>query len=395
MIRVSLRQATQFILQKNYLSGSQAGNIVQLVTDLAGLPSSSLATPVLAARARIADFAPNQLLSALNRERPLLRSLLVRSVNYIIPAEAYPTWHAATARQRNKDFNAEFRLWGLPDNEEIERVSQAILDVIDDEPLAAEAIAERLPAGTVKTLTQTSRGGRVTETTNVVLALRWLTARGVLYAANESGDWRAESLVYAPLTYWYPGVDLSVEPGEAEAQRAVVRSYLAAFGPATEADISFWTGFGKSETQRATGGLSGETVLTMIEGIPGMLLTLRNQADALKTVELPDKPAVNVLPADDPFVTAHRASRARYFTDQKLQRQIFSGSGAAKPVILFDGQIVGMWSWQTDPHQDVISWQLLTAVDPAVTSAVQAEIEAKMENLAAFIDPDVIVQKAD
>jgi hypothetical protein len=294
---------------------------------------------------------------------------------YIVPVEQYPSLLAATARQRNQAFNTEFRLWGLPTNEEIESLGQAIMEVLGEQPETLAEIATRLKPEQVRELSQTSRGGRVTTTSTVALALRWLVAKGELTVSDISPDWRQEAPVYVRLSQAYPDLDLETLPSEAEAQKALARAYLAAFGPATEADLSAWTGFGKSETARATGSLSSETTLAMVEGIPGMLLLLKSQADALKAVEIPAIPIVNLLPADDPFPTAHRASRSRYFTDQKLQRQVFSSSGAAKPTILASGQIVGIWDWQTEEETEQLTCQLLAEVEPATVALIEAELE--------------------
>ncbi|MCB0192653.1 MAG: AlkZ family DNA glycosylase [Anaerolineae bacterium] len=384
MISVTLPQAMQFVLQKNYLARKQVSSLPQMVEDVAGLPADPLTTPFLAARARLADFKPDDLHSALEEKMTLLSSPLMRSAPYIVNAEQYLSFYAATVRQRRKDFNAEFRLWGIEDNAEIERLGNLILSIMEDAPLSAEAIITRLPVGAVKKYAQTSRGGRVTETTNVELALRWLVAQAQLYSANSSSDWCSEALVYGHFGDKYPDRDLIDLLSEAEAQKDLVHRYLAAFGPATEADISFWTGFGKSETARATGTLSNEMMMTMVQGSAGMLLSLKSQADALRQVELPAEPVVNVLPADDPFMTAHRASRARYFSDQKLQRRIFNSAGAAKPTILVNGQVVGFWSWEPTDEPSTLTWQLLTKVDPVVVPLIEAEIEQVAEFVEAM-----------
>ena len=122
----------------------------------------------------------------------------------------------------------------------------------------------------------------------------------------------------------------------------------------------------------------------MVPGIPGMLLSLKEQGDALKATELPDTPLINVLPADDPFSTAHRASRTRYFTDQKLQRQVFNSSGVAKPTILVNGQIVGVWTLQEDNGQQEIRWKLLTEVDTAIHPLIHDELQ----EIGTFLKPD-------
>jgi hypothetical protein len=388
MIRVTLALANHFILQKNHLTSEKATNITTLAKKLAGLPAEPATTPFLLARARLADFSSNEL----NQQRGLIKGLLMRNIYHIVPAENFATWHAATTRQRNQAFNAEFRLWGLETNDEIERLAGTILAGEAGQPATAEAIVANLPQDRVKILTQTSRGGRVSQTTNVDLALRWLVGRGEMGLVNLSPDWRAEMAAYAPLQKLYPNIDLTAAPGEAEAQKLLARAYLSAFGPATEADISFWTGFGKSETARAVAALRSETTLTMVEGIPGMLLTLKSQADALPAVELPATPIINILPADDPYPTAYRASRSRYFVDPSHQRHVFTNAGAARPAIVVNGQIVGMWDWTVENEQHRLTWQMFAQVDPAILPLIQTELA----QVGAFIHPHITLhQKTD
>lgn len=370
MIRTTLAQANQFILHKNFLASKNANSAAHVAEALAGLPASPRLTPFLAARIRLADFSPDQIL----HNNQLVCSPLLRSTPYFVPAERFAVWYAATARQRNQALNAEFRLWGLDTNAEVEQLGAQILAQLDDRPVTEAEISERVSP--VKELTQTSRGGRISTTTNVVLALHWLVATAQV-AQDYAADWRREQPVYRPFSVQYPDLDLSDLPAEAEAQKQVVRAYLAAFGPATEADISFWTGFGKSETARAIGALNRETELTLVPGIPGMLLMLKSQAEALAaTTAHPPQPVVNILPADDPYLTAHRASRIRYFADHSLQRQVFSGSGTSKPVVLINGQVAGVWQWM---ETEGVSWQPLDYMDSALTTAVEAEL-ARLAN---------------
>ncbi|MFN8455405.1 MAG: crosslink repair DNA glycosylase YcaQ family protein [Anaerolineae bacterium] len=375
MIRISQAQAAHFVLRQNYLAGQPGDDLLPLIRQLIGLPGDPDASAFLAARARLAHFQFDQLNAALFQTRTLLKSPLMRSASYIVEAERYPIWHVAAARQRNQDANSEFRLWGL-DPAEVERLEKVILE-LDDWPATAETISARLPLGLVRELSQTSRSGRVTTTSNVALILRWLVAKGRLGTSFDTPSGMhlagASHLIYAPLTLWYPNLDLSAAPGEAEAQAELVRAYLAAFGPASEADISFWSGFGKSETARAIATLARQTTLALVEGIPGMLLLLKAQTDALQAVSTPAEPIINLLPADDPFTTAHRASRSRYFSDQKLQRLVFSSSGAPQPTIVVNGQIVGVWAWAEEEQR--LTWQLLAEVDPALHPLIQREIE--------------------
>jgi hypothetical protein len=323
----------------------------------------------------------------------LIKAILMRTTSYIVSTADYPAWYAATRRQHNQAFNAEFRLWGL-DNAEVAGLGEAIMAALGQAAATVQTIIERLPEDLVKTLSRFSRGGREQRTSNVALVLAWLAARGKLAVGLDwpppSDNWQVEELAYAPLNYWYPQVDLSAAPGEAVAQARLVRSYLAAFGPANEADISAWTGLSKSETARAVGTLTPETTLVLVEGIPGMMLLLKEQQAALAAVEPGSELVVNVLPADDSFVAAFRASRARLFSDPKLQRQVFSSSGSARPTIVINGQVAGVWAWGTEAGQEQISWRLLAEVDLVSLERVQTE----MERLAEFMGPQTRLVQA-
>jgi hypothetical protein len=203
------------------------------------------------------------------------------------------------------------------------------------------------------------------------------------------GEWQVEEPAYAPLNYWYPQLELVAAPAEAEAQARLVRVYLGAYGPASEADISAWTGCSKSETARAVGALASQTTLVLVEGLPGAMLLLKEQEQTLAAAAPSNEPVVNVLPADDNFVSAHRASRARLFNDQKHQRHVFSSSGAARPTILVDGQVVGVWTWSPEAGPATITWQLLVDLDPALRQRIKAE----MEQTAAFLGLQTVVEQ--
>jgi hypothetical protein len=385
MIRVTQAQAAHFGLRKNYLIAAGAG-VTEVVAGLAGLPAQPELTPFLSLLARLPDFKPLALLAA-EQNRQVARLALFRSQPYWLPLERLPTFFAATARQRRQSLNSDFRLWGI-ENSEVEQVGQAILALVETTPLPAEEIAGRLDPALRRELSQTSRGGRASTTTNVALALEWLAGNGQLYAARDPAlgqAWRQDRLRYGSFRSWFPELDLTHLPDEASAQTAVVRAYLATFGPASEADISFWTGFGKSETARAVSALSGETTLVLVEGIPGITVLLKSQAEVLSAGQPADEPVVNILPADDPFTTAHRASRNRYLAQPSWQRLVFSNAGNAKPTIVVNGQMVGVWQ-ETVPEESGgrvrLTWQPLLEVEPGLA----AKIQEKLSQVETFLN---------
>ncbi|HXW00957.1 MAG TPA: crosslink repair DNA glycosylase YcaQ family protein, partial [Anaerolineae bacterium] len=215
MIRATQAQAAHFILTKNYLAAPKAPQLLELIKTMVGLPGEPALAPLLAAYARLAHLSPADLLTELYQTRTLIKSSLMRSASYIVPVEDFVSLHAATARQRHQDFNSEFRLWSL-DNSEVEALEKPILAAIGAGPATAETIIERLPSNLVRELSQTSRGGRVSATSNVALVLRWLAAQGILGVSperpNYPGAMHFESMLhpkketYAPFATLYPSL---------------------------------------------------------------------------------------------------------------------------------------------------------------------------------------------
>jgi hypothetical protein len=393
MIRANFDQTRHFLLTKNFLAIRAEFDLLTSVRSLVALPAFDVTGPFLALWARLADFSPSALPAALDQERILMKRPAMRNEPHLIALEDFVTFLVATERQRRQTFNAECLHWQI-DQAEVEALAGAVLDALNAEPAPVDEIASRLSPEKVRKLTHTSRGGRVSETTSLELALNRLEARGHLarreVAPPES--WQVEATYYAPLSTWWPDLDLTPDLTEAEAQQRLVRAYLSAYGPVTEADISFWSGLGKSETQRAVSALSGETTLAMVEGIPGAMLLLKTQADALGSTHPPATPVINLLPANDPFIRAHKASRGRLFAtpDPRLQRQVFSNTDRAKATVVLNGQIVGAWDWQPSDQPQTISWSLFTSLERDLLTAIQTEFE----KLAAFVGAQDVIKLA-
>lgn len=385
MIRATKAQTAYFLLQKLYLSREKASDVDELAKGLVAVPVPFYLTPFLASHARIGENRINAVLAAMLDERSLLKRPAMRNLPYLVSVDDFAMFLVATQRQRRQHFNREFITWQV-EAAEIEALAEAIITEFGDGIETVDAIVARLPESNVGQLTQTSRGGRVSYTSNVALALSWLEADGQLINTHLGSEAR-----YTRTSIWLPHVDLASKMSEAEAQSKLVRAYLSTYGPASEADISFWTGFGKSETQRAVSTLSGETTLTMVEGIPGALLLLKDQADALRVTKPADRPTLNLLPADDPFVTAHKATRTRLLSNPRLQRQIFSSTDHAKPTIVIDGSIVGIWEFAEDDQGRRIEWRLFEEIG----AEHLPELEAKLNIFATYYGAGIWLKRIE
>lgn len=83
---------------------------------------------------------------------------------------------------------------------------------------------------------------------DVSLIVNLMCDQGLLIRGEPKAGWKSNIHTYYPFNAYFPDLDLyAVE--EADARRSLVMHYIASFGPVSEKDISWWTGFSKGETK--------------------------------------------------------------------------------------------------------------------------------------------------
>ncbi|MGI8807113.1 MAG: DNA glycosylase AlkZ-like family protein [Acidimicrobiales bacterium] len=156
------------------------------------------------------------------------------------------------------------------------------------------------------------------------------------------------------------GADRAETPPSAdEARVELSRQWLRAFGPATVADLKWWSGLTLGQVRTAIAALDVEEV--DLDGVPGIVL-----ADDVATTEPPD-PWIALLPSLDP-TTMGWHQRAWYLGDHA--RELFDTNGNAGPTVWSDGRIVGGWAQRKTGE---VVFRLLDDVSQEVAAAVEAE----------------------
>jgi hypothetical protein len=148
-----------------------------------------------------------------------------------------------------------------------------------------------------------------------------------------------------------------MEPAAARAE--LVRRYLAGFGPATIADIKWWTGWTVGQTKAALAAADAAEV-RLAGDAPGWVL-----ADDLAPVR-PGRPWVAFLPPLDP-TTMGWQERSWYLGPHGPE--LFDRNGNAGPTVWVDGRIAGGWTQRRDRE---IAHRLLEDVGAEATAAVAA-----------------------
>jgi hypothetical protein len=148
----------------------------------------------------------------------------------------------------------------------------------------------------------------------------------------------------------------------AELARAeLARRWLRAFGPATVADLRWWSGLTMGQVRTALGAL--EVAEVDLDGSAGIVLA----DDVEPTPEPP--PWVALLPSLDP-TTMGWQQRSWYLGDHV--EALFDRNGNAGPTVWCDGRVVGGWAQRTDGE---VVHRVLEDVGSAAEQAVAAEAD--------------------
>ncbi len=214
-------------------------------------------------------------------------------------------------------------------------------------------------------------GGTQSLTTRVLFVL---SAEGRIVRGRPRGSWTSSQYSWSPAPQPPPK---ATELPTADAQVALARAYLARYGPATPADLQWWTGWTAGPTKRA---LSQLATVPVDLGAASPALALAD--DDLAAAPRAAAPTARLLPALDPTVMGWTA-RDFYLDpehrDHTREAALFDRSGNPGPTIWWDGQIVGGWAQRKDGE---IAYRLLADVGRGGRAAVEREVARTSEFLA-------------
>jgi hypothetical protein len=350
-----------------------AADVVTVANDLVGLHSSDPATPVLAARARVAGFEVGTFEAALYAERTLARVVGMRKTLFVVPVELGDTIRAACAtalaeaEQRrlvrmleDQGVTADGRRW-------LTRASKKLVEALtDSEPMTAAQMTKRVP----KLGQQLQFGAGTAWAAGVPIGSRLLfllATRGEVVRARPVGSWISGQYRWATTATWFGHSTRSWDPAEAKIE--LVRRWLAVCGPGTLTDVKWWSGWTVQATKAALAGAGAVEV--DLDGTTGYVL-----AEDLDPTPAPD-PWVALLPGLDPTVMAWK-ERAWFLGPH--ERRLFDRNGNAGPTVWADGRVVGGWAQRADAS-------VVIELVEDVGADVRATIDAEARRLAAWLAP--------
>ena len=307
------RELNRALLARQMLLHRVKLPVLEAIEKLVGLQAQSPNAPYFGLWSRLEDFRHEEL-SQLMRDRQVVRMALLRSTLHLVSArdalQLRPLLQSVMDRSLRGSFGKHIK--GI----DLEALAAAGRAIVEKEPLTFNELGKRLseqwPGLNPEAATAVIRNR---------VPLVQVPPRGIW---GESGQ-----AVHTTVEAWL-GQPLSSSPD----LDGLIRSYLAAFGPATVRDIQVWSGLTRIHER--------------IESLRPHLITFRNERGE-ELFDLPNAPrpdadspsAPRFLSEFDNMLLSY-ADRSRIM-NENYRKRVFTSNGIIRATLLIDGFVAGTW----------------------------------------------------
>jgi uncharacterized protein YcaQ len=369
MTQTSLEQVNQFVLRKQHLTDdSQSNEITQIVKDLIGLHATVPTTPYVSLLTRTRNFQKTFLEEELYIKKSLGKIRCMRKTVHILPKEMIPVAFSATRKSVELASEKYSQYLGVT-REKYESVSRQILTILKGKAMDTSEIKQSL---------KTER--------NISTIVNLMCDQGLLIRGKPAKSWKSNIHSYHLFEDYFPSLDLNAI-NEAKAKELLVRNYISTFGPATENDIAWWSGFLKGEIKQILKHLEDQITQLEVSGLDKNFLMFDSDTCSLNASR--SKDTVNLLPPLDPYLMGYK-DRERYL-DSEYYDNVFDRGGNATSTILLNGKVIGVWDIAEKP-EPTLKFLLFHDVEKTVLSGIHV-IAKKTGKF--MLDKAVQIKKCD
>jgi hypothetical protein len=336
---LTLRELNRTLLLRQLLLRRERLPVTRAIERVGALQAQWAPAPYLALWSRLEGFERAALERALSRGS-VVKALLMRATMHLVSARDYPWLDSCVREARTL---ARTRGTRPPDT----RIVMRAIALTRERPRTRPELMREL--------------GYDPQDPHQWREQSWVIALARLEQTPEAAFWGFRgSPLLRPAEHELPP--------RREAAAYLIRRYLAAFGPATRADISAW---------------SGVPIRDLAAGFETLRLRPFRDEAGRELLDLPrapladgDVPApVRLLPRWEEILLAHK-DRTRVLPDE-YRKQVIAVNGEVRQAILVDGFVAGYWEHSGD-H---------VAIHPFEPLPRQArrELEEEAARLAAWL----------
>ena len=316
---LSRRELNRALLARQLLLRRARLSVPRAIERIGALQAQWPPSPYIALWSRLEGFRREQLMRAVER-RQVVRATVMRTTLHHVTARDYLDY-AGELRVRRTG-NLEAQIAKFPGGVDLDELVRQVVLYATEEPRTRPQLLRLL--GLPKLELDDRRPW---------LVWHLLSARAGLVHAPASSVWRMNTsgAFLVPAAAW-----LGAEPATGDdAVRALLRRYLAAFGPATRADAAQWTGL---------------TLGALEPGFAGLELRRFRDEDGRTLYDLPRAPLppgstpapVRFLPMWDSTLLAH--DDRRRILPEAYRKVVILKGGDVRRTFLVDGFVAGLWT---------------------------------------------------
>jgi hypothetical protein len=357
---LTLRELNRAMLARQLLLERAQIGIVPAVERLAALQAQWSPSPYIALWSRLKGFRREKLWSAIERHA-VIRARLMRGTLHLVSARDFYAYAVATQDLQRGAWN-RLQVGRGVDPQKVAALAIAFAR----EPRPKEEVLEHIEERIGATL-----GGPFNW-----LVWRFVSAHADLVTAPPGGhrEYGGTDAPYVAARHW---IARGERPSEEDALERLVRRCLAAFGPATLADVAKFA------------GQTPPRIRSTLERIAPKLRTFSDEAGRL-LYDLPRAPRpdgelpapVRFLPRYDELLIGYQ-HRDRVIA-QAHRRAVYTKNAIVEAVVTVDGFAAGTWSLVRAKNEAVLRVAPFARLGAKDRVAVEAEADA----LLSFLAPD-------
>ena len=357
---LTLRELNRAMLARQLLLDRARVGVVPAIERLAALQAQWSPSPYIALWSRLKDFRREKLWSAIERHQ-VIRARLMRGTLHLVSARDFYAYAVATQDLQRGAWN-RLQVGRGVDPKQVAALAVAFAR----EPHPKEEVLEHVEKHIGAKL-----GGPFSW-----LVWRFVSAHADLVTAPPGGHWEygGTDAPYVAARHW---IARGERPAEDDALEVLIRRCLAAFGPATLADISQFAGQAPPRI-RPTLGRIAPTLRTFSDEQGRLLYDLPRAPRPDGDVPAP----VRFLPRYDELLISY-AHRDRVIAPAH-RRAVYTKNAIVEAVVMVDGFAAG--TWKVDRAKDEAA--LKVAPFAPLARRDRAATLAEGRRLLSFLAPD-------
>lgn len=354
-VPISLRALGRATLARQLLLERSSLGVVDVVSLVGGLQAQEAKPPHLGLWNRVIDFSRADLNAAMH-DRSLVRGTLMRGTLHTVGAVHFPALRTAVAPMLAQ---ASATIGPLPVGLLPSQVADVARELLTDNPMTFNALRplllERFPGANDRALGLAVR---------MHLPLVMIPTDDLWGFPGNAKFGLADS--------WLSGPPVLLS--EDQARESVVRQHLRAFGPASAADITAWSGM--RGAARVIAALGDRLEILDCEG-----RQLYDVPDGLRPDE--DTPAPPRLLGEWDSVMLGHAEHSRV-VDASVRARLMTSNGRLRNAFMVDGRVVGSWRAERNKTRATLTLEPYVRVPRAGLASASREASRLLD----WLEPD-------